>query len=336
MNAYWPAPDAWQQALRTAITDPTELLRLLQLPPSLSDQDAQNSFDLRVPRALVSRMEPGNPKDPLLLQVLPSAREMIATPGYSNDPLAELGSNPSAGVVHKYRDRVLLITSGGCAINCRYCFRRHFPYQQNQLGPEQWQQALTYIGANPELSEAILSGGDPLVTPDTRLSRMITDLAGIGHLKRIRIHTRLPVVIPERVTRTLVEALTATRLQAVVVLHCNHPREVDDSVRTAITRLRDAGITVLNQAVLLRDINDSVDTLQQLSETLFEVGVLPYYLFVLDPVAGAAHFDVSDNDAQKLVGELQTRLPGYLIPRLAREIPGRPSKTLLTPDQTDV
>ncbi|KEA64412.1 Lysyl-lysine 2,3-aminomutase [Marinobacterium lacunae] len=336
MNAYWPAPDAWQQALRTAITDPAELLSTLELPLSMADADAHSSFELRVPRALVARMEPGNPLDPLLLQVLPSAREMTAVPGFSTDPLAENDANPSPGLVHKYRDRVLLITSGGCAINCRYCFRRHFPYQQNQLGPAQWQKALEYIDSHQELSEAILSGGDPLVTPDSRLARMIADLSDIAHLKRVRIHTRLPVVIPERVTQELTEAMTGTRLKPVMVLHCNHPQEIDDSVRSAIMRLRDAGITVLNQAVLLRGINDSVEAQKALSETLFEVGVLPYYLFVLDPVAGAAHFDISDAQAQRLVGELQARLPGYLVPRLAREIPGRPSKTLLSPDQTDV
>lgn len=334
MNSYWPAPDAWQQALRNAITDPGELLRLLQLPPSLADTDAEKSFDLRVPRSMVSRMELGNPRDPLLLQVLPDAREMHPTPGFTLDPLSEKGSNPAPGVVHKYRDRVLLITSGGCAINCRYCFRRHFPYQENQLGPEQWQQALDYIEGNRELSEAILSGGDPLISTDKRLSGMVEDLAAIDHLKRLRVHTRLPVVIPERVTHTLIDALTSTRLQPVLVLHCNHPREIDDTVRAAIARLRDAGVTVLNQAVLLRGINDSVDTLKQLSETLFEVGVLPYYLFVLDPVAGSAHFDIDEEEAKHLLGALQSRLPGYLVPRLAREIPGRPSKTLLTPTQT--
>jgi EF-P beta-lysylation protein EpmB len=276
-------------------------------------------------------MEPGNRQDPLLLQVLPQQQERVSVAGFGADPLAERVSNPRQGLIHKYRDRVLLIASGGCAINCRYCFRRHFPYQQNQLGPEQWQQVLDYIQTHTELREAILSGGDPLVTPDSRLSRMIEQLATIDHLQRIRIHSRLPIVIPERVTHALVTALTATRLQPVIVLHCNHANEVNDEVRAAIARLRSAGITVLNQAVLLRGINDSVAAQQQLSETLFSSGVLPYYLFVLDPVAGAAHFDVPDAEAQQLVGELQARLPGYLVPRLAREIPGQPSKTLLMP-----
>lgn len=333
MTSCWPAADAWQQALRNAITDPNELLAKLALPLHLGDAQAQAQFSLRVPRELVARIRPGDPEDPILLQVLPQHKEMIPVTGFSADPLAELGANPTPGVVHKYRDRVLLIGSGGCAINCRYCFRRHFPYQDNQLGSEQWQQALTYIDSHPELQEAILSGGDPLVTPDSRLERMINDLAQRPQLKRLRVHTRLPIVIPDRVTEGLVNALTGTRLKPVLVLHCNHPQEVDDSVRAAIQRLIRAGVTVLNQAVLLRGINDRVDSLKALSETLFESGVLPYYLFVLDPVAGAAHFDISDTEAKRLMAELQACLPGYLVPRLAREIPGEPSKTLLLPGQ---
>jgi EF-P beta-lysylation protein EpmB len=331
MHPTWPSADAWQQALRTLITDPAELLELLGLPSTLADAGADGEFRLQVPRSFAARMEPGNRQDPLLLQVLPQQQERVSVAGFGADPLAERVSNPRQGLIHKYRDRVLLIASGGCAINCRYCFRRHFPYQQNQLGPEQWQQVLDYIQTHTELREAILSGGDPLVTPDSRLSRMIEQLATIDHLQRIRIHSRLPIVIPERVTHALVTALAATRLQPVIVLHCNHANEVNDEVRAAIARLRSAGITVLNQAVLLRGINDSVAAQQQLSETLFSSGVLPYYLFVLDPVAGAAHFDVPDAEAQQLVGELQARLPGYLVPRLAREIPGQPSKTLLMP-----
>lgn len=333
MTLSWPAPDAWQQALRSAVTDCNELLALLELPATLADERAHSQFELRVPRGLIKRIRKADPQDPILLQVLPQGREMTPVTGFSADPLAELGANPVPGVVHKYRDRVLLIGSGGCAINCRYCFRRHFPYQENQLGGDHWQQALTYIDSHPELREAILSGGDPLVTPDSRLERMIADLAKRPHLKRLRVHTRLPIVIPERVTEGLIAAMTATRLKPVLVLHCNHAQEIDDSVRAAIKRLTTAGITVLNQAVLLRDINDSVDALRTLSETLFESGVLPYYLFVLDPVAGAAHFDVDDATARRLVAELQTQLPGYLVPRLAREVAGEPSKTLLAPQR---
>lgn len=266
-----------------------------------------------------------------LLQVLPRSQEQIQVPGFTADPLAELNSNPREGLVHKYHDRVLLIASGGCAINCRYCFRRHFPYQQNRIGPEQWRQVLDYVSVHEELREVIFSGGDPLVTPDSRLAQMIEDLSAIPHLRRIRIHSRLPVVIPERVTRALVEALTTSRLQPVMVLHCNHARELDEGVHAAIRRLRRGGVTVLSQAVLLRGINDNLDAQQELCESLFSSGALPYYLFVLDPVSGSAHFDVPDAEAQRLVGELQTRLPGYLVPRLARELPGEPSKTLLLP-----
>lgn len=331
MHTTWPAPDAWQQALRTLITDPSELLAQLGLPHEMADLDAHGGFRLQVPRAFAARMEPGNPDDPLLLQVLPRSQEQALVPGFSADPLAELSSNPREGLVHKYHDRVLLIASGGCAINCRYCFRRHFPYQQNRIGPEQWRQVLDYVGAHEELREVIFSGGDPLVTPDSRLAQMIEDLSAIPHLRRIRIHSRLPVVIPERVTQALVEALTRSRLQPVMVLHCNHARELDDQVHAAIGRLRQGGVTVLSQAVLLRGINDSVAAQRELCESLFSSGVLPYYLFVLDPVSGSAHFDVPDAEAQRLMGELQTLLPGYLVPRLARELPGEPSKTLLLP-----
>lgn len=327
-------PRDWQQQLRDAVTDADALLRLLELPPAPASDarlDAERAFALRVPHAFVSRMRKGDPADPLLRQVLPDGIEMLPMPGFSDDPLAERSSNPCHGLIHKYRDRVLLITSGGCAINCRYCFRRHFPYQSNQLGPEQWRDVISYLQAHTELREVILSGGDPLVTPDSRLQRMIDELATIPHLTRIRIHTRLPIVIPDRITDGLIKALSSTRLQPVLVLHCNHPQEVDSSVDAAIQALRRADVTVLNQAVLLKGINDSVEVLKLLSERLFSAGVLPYYLFVLDPVAGAAHFDISDQEAQYLVGRLQAELPGYLVPRLAREVPGKPSKTLLQP-----
>lgn len=335
MQPTWPAPQAWQQALRTLITDPSELLELLELPATEAEVWTDAEFRLQVPRSFAARMQPGNRQDPLLLQVLPQRQEQLQVPGFGADPLAELTSNPRQGLVHKYHDRVLLIASGGCAINCRYCFRRHFPYQKNQLGPDQWREVMDYVSAQPQLHEVIFSGGDPLVTADNRLARMIEELASIPHLRRIRIHSRLPVVIPERVTQSLVQALSTTRLRPVLVLHCNHAQEINAEVEAAIRRLRDADITVLNQSVLLRGINDSVEAQQQLSETLFRSGVLPYYLFVLDPVAGAAHFDVPDAEARQLVGELQTRLPGYLVPRLAREIPGRPSKTLLLPAQSE-
>jgi len=330
-----PLTDRWQQHLSNAVSDPTELIRLLELPPELVEpaRRAAAQFPLRVPYPFIERMRKGDINDPLLKQVLPLDAELEPVPGFTTDPLEELQSNPHDGLIHKYRGRVLLITTSACAINCRYCFRRHFPYLENRLGPEQWQAIVDYIAADDSIHEVLFSGGDPLATPDRRLRGMLEDLAAIPHLRRVRFHTRLPVVIPQRITDELVDVLTATRLQAVVVLHANHPNEIDQPLAQALQPLRRAGVHVLNQAVLLKGINDDVATLKALSETLFDqAGVLPYYLFVLDPVAGSAHFDISDSEAQALVSQLQQELPGYLLPRLAREIPGKPSKTLLALD----
>ncbi len=323
--------DDWQQLLSHTIDDPAELLRLLELPDALlaPARAAAGDFPLRVPRPYLNRIRKGDPDDPLLRQVLPLGAERLQVPGYVTDPLAEMAANHRDGLIHKYKGRVLLILTGACAINCRYCFRRHFPYDDNRLGPEQWLQVLEYLRQQPQVNEVIFSGGDPLATSDKRLARMILDLADIPHLSRIRVHSRLPVVIPQRITDSLVEALTGTRLQSVMVLHANHANEIDAEVDLAVNRLKRAGVTVLNQSVLLRGVNDSVEALQTLSERLFAAGVLPYYLFVLDAVAGAAHFDVSDDEAKALMQALQAELPGFLLPRLAREIPGRPSKTLL-------
>jgi EF-P beta-lysylation protein EpmB len=323
--------DDWQQLLSHTIDDPAELLRLLELPDALLAEAlaAAGDFPLRLPKPYLNRIRKGDPDDPLLRQVLPLGAERLHVPGYVTDPLAEMAANHHDGLIHKYKGRVLLILTGACAINCRYCFRRHFPYDDNRLGPEQWQQVLEYLRQQPQVNEVIFSGGDPLATSDKRLARMIRDLADIPHLSRIRVHSRLPVVIPQRVTDSLIDALTGTRLQPVMVLHANHANEIDAEVDLAVNRLKRAGVTMLNQSVLLRGVNDSVEALQALSERLFAAGVLPYYLFVLDAVAGAAHFDVSDNEAKALMQALQAELPGFLLPRLAREIPGRPSKTLL-------
>ncbi len=329
-----PLTDRWQQHLSNAISDPAQLIRLLDLPDSLVEpaRRAAQQFPLRVPQPFIDRMVKGDINDPLLKQVLPLDAELEPVPGFTTDPLAEMQSNPHDGLIHKYQGRVLLITTGACAINCRYCFRRHFPYQDNKLGPEQWQAILDYIRADSSIHEVLFSGGDPLATPDRRILAMLEDLADIPHLSRVRFHTRLPVVIPQRITPELISALTATRLQAVMVLHANHPNEINQQLADALVPMQQARITVLNQAVLLKGINDEVATLRQLSEKLFAAGVLPYYLFVLDPVAGSAHFDISDSDAQTLIRELQSQLPGYLLPRLAREVPGKPSKTLLSLD----
>ncbi len=333
MNVPALALDSWQNLLSNTIDDPAELIRLLELPETLIEpaRRAANGFPLRVPAPYLARIKKGDLQDPLLRQVLPLGEETQKVPGYISDPLAEAAANPHEGIVHKYNGRVLVILTGACAINCRYCFRRHFPYEDNRLGPQQWQQLIDYLRSDSSIEEVILSGGDPLAVPDARLAKLVAELEAIPHLQRLRIHSRLPVVIPQRVTESLIELLGNSRLKTVLVSHINHANEIDTQVIRSLSRLNQAGVTLLNQAVLLKGINDSVATLKALSERLFEADVLPYYLFVLDPVDGAAHFDIPDADAQKLIGQLQSQLPGYLVPKLAREIPGRPSKTVLPP-----
>ncbi len=323
-----PEPD-WQSLLQEAITDPQALCHYLELPESEHGalQDACSSFPLRVPRPYLSRIEKGNPRDPLLLQVLPQAAELQQHPGFSADPLDERQHNPLPGLVHKYDSRVLLIATSLCAIHCRYCFRREFPYEDNRNSRSQWQRALDYIRNQPDINEVILSGGDPLSLPDRQLAWLTEQIAAISHIRRLRVHTRLPIVIPQRVNRDCLNWLTATRLQTIVVLHSNHPNEVDNSVTSAIAKLRSAGTTVLNQSVLLAGVNDNADTLARLSEALFAAGCLPYYLHALDPVCGSHGFAVPDSDAVQIHRQLQAILPGFLVPRLVRELAGKPSKT---------
>lgn len=318
----------WQEQLADLITDPLELLALLGLSPAQVGlaPEALKGFPLRVPRPYLARMRHGDPQDPLLLQVLPLAAELLDVPGYGPDPLQEQDANAVPGLLHKYAGRVLLITTQSCAIHCRYCFRRHFPYADNRPGRAQWQQALDYIAADPSISEVILSGGDPLATSNTYLEWLLQELGNIPHLQRLRLHTRLPLMLPDRVDRALLDLLAAWRGQVVVVLHANHAQEFDAEVDAACTRLRTIGVQLLNQSVLLQGINDSADVLCNLSERLFAAGVLPYYLHQLDKVAGAAHFAVPDARALQLVGEVRSRLPGYLVPQLVRETAGDSAK----------
>ncbi|MGM0824877.1 MAG: EF-P beta-lysylation protein EpmB [Pseudomonadota bacterium] len=322
---------SWQQQLSQAIRDPTVLCQRLGLSDKWlpGARTGHQLFEVCVPDAYLSRIAPGDPGDPLLRQVLPLDDESLSLPGFVADPLEEADHQPASGLIHKYAGRVLLIASPACAINCRYCFRRHFPYAENAPSRAQWQQALDYLRTDTSLQEAILSGGDPLAANDRQLAWLVEQLEAIPHLKRLRIHTRLPVVIPDRVDDALLDWLSATRLQKVVVLHINHPNEIDQAVVDACDRLKQAGVTLLNQSVLLRHVNDSADTLATLSERLFEAGILPYYLHVLDPVQGAGHFDVSDDEARGLIKALLPRLPGFLMPRLVREVPGKASKTPL-------
>ncbi|MBB3142559.1 EF-P beta-lysylation protein EpmB [Halomonas organivorans] len=326
-----PAPGAWQAQLAGAIRDPHELCRRLGLDPEwVPGAEAGHAlFEVRVPESYLARIRAGDPHDPLLRQVLPLGEEAEATPGYVADPLEEADHTPRRGLIHKYAGRVLLIASPACAVNCRYCFRRHFPYEENAPSRAQWEETLTYLRDDASIVEAILSGGDPLAASDRQLAWLVERLAAIPHLKRLRIHTRLPVVIPDRIDGALLDWLGGTRLQKVMVLHINHAQEIDATVIEACRRLQAAGVTLLNQSVLLRGVNDDVESLAALSERLFEAGILPYYLHVLDPVSGAAHFDVADDAARTLVATLRTRLPGFLMPTLVREVPGEASKTPL-------
>jgi L-lysine 2,3-aminomutase len=323
-----PAGAPWQRALRDAVRDPAELLRLLELDAALlpGARQAAQAFALRVPRGFVARMRRGDPDDPLLRQVLPLGRELAPAPGFGADPLGELAARRAPGVLHKYEGRALLVLTGACAVHCRYCFRRHFPYGEASPAPGQWEPALDYLAGAPGLSEVILSGGDPLTLPDARLAELARRLAAIPHLRRLRVHTRLPVVLPERVDAALLDWLCGTRLAPVLVIHANHANELDGAVRDALGRLRARGVALLNQSVLLRGVNDTAGALAGLSEALFDAGVLPYYLHLLDRVAGAAHFDVGEAEARALMDALRARLPGYLVPRLVREVAGAPYK----------
>jgi EF-P beta-lysylation protein EpmB len=283
-------------------------------------------FAQRVPLPFVDRMRKGDPQDPLLLQILPVAEENRNVEGYSQDPLGEHQS-ALPGLLHKYQSRVLVMLATACAINCRYCFRREFPYANNQLSKSGWQDIIDYLEKHPEINEVILSGGDPLAVKDNYLEEFIAKIESVKHIKRLRIHSRLPVVIPQRVTTQLVEILSSSRLQCVFVTHINHPNEIDQQVKIAMQRLHHAGITLLNQTVLLKNINDDSGTLAELSECLFDINILPYYLHLLDKVSGAHHFDTDESRAIEIMNELQAKLAGFLVPKLVREEAGKPNKS---------
>jgi EF-P beta-lysylation protein EpmB len=321
----------WRQELSQAIRSPRQLLEVLQLDMALlpSAETAAKNFGLVVPMPFLNRIEKGNAQDPLLLQVLPLGEELNTHPDFVEDPLRERQANPIPGLLHKFKNRVLLTLATVCAVNCRYCFRRNFDYAQNNPGTEGWSAAFDYIRQHSEIEEVILSGGEPLLLSDSRLQWFIHQLNTIPHLRWLRIHTRLPIVIPSRITPELVKILTQSRVPISVVLHCNHPNELDAEVGQAIARLTKEQIMVFNQVVLLRGVNDQVDTLCELSKRLFDFRILPYYLHVLDKVKGAHHFAISDEEAIMLHKQLNSRLPGYLVPKLVREVAGSESKQVL-------
>ncbi len=321
----------WAHELRNAIRNPHVLCDELRISRDLADSAASvnSNFQILVPRPFLARMEPGNQDDPLLLQVLPQANENIAREGFTGDPVGDLAATRLPGLLHKYNGRALLIASPTCAVHCRYCFRKEFPYQETPKGSEAWQPAIEEISADDSISEIILSGGDPLMLVDATLSKIIHSLEAIPHIMRLRIHTRLPIVIPQRVTDRLVNLLKATRLITVMVIHSNHTNELDSMVARQLDIIQATGTLLLNQSVLLRGVNDSLAAQISLSKRLIEIGVLPYYLHQLDRVTGTAHFDTKRQVGLNLIAEMRKQLPGYMVPRYVIEEAGKPHKTLL-------
>jgi EF-P beta-lysylation protein EpmB len=321
-------PHTWHKDLADAITNPVQLLEMLNLSADdfVDPISARTLFPMRVPLPFIAKMNKQDVNDPLLLQVLPDHREFTAVAGYGEDPLEEQQS-ALPGLLHKYKSRVLIVFRSGCAVNCRYCFRRHFPYQDNSINKNKLLEILDYVRNHSEINEVILSGGDPLMAKDKYIEWFIEQLETIETVSRLRIHTRLPVVIPNRLTQELATMLGNSRLNCAIVLHINHGNEIDDELALALVKFRQASITLLNQAVLLKGINNSVEAQVVLSERLFDAGVLPYYLHVLDKVEGTAHFDTDESEAKAIAAGLLAELPGFLIPKLVREIAGQPSKT---------
>ncbi|MBI4356998.1 MAG: EF-P beta-lysylation protein EpmB [Gammaproteobacteria bacterium] len=321
----------WRQILSEAVTDPKTLLEELQLGKEWLEpaKKAARLFPLRVPRGYIAKIKKGDPYDPLLRQILPLGEELKEVPGFISDPLLEKTASSFPGLLHKYKGRVLVIMTGACAIHCRYCFRRHFPYAEHALGGGEWKGVLSYLTRHKDVDEVILSGGDPLVLSDEKLNQKIEDIARIPHLKRLRIHTRLPVVIPSRITTECLQSIERCRLKVVMVFHVNHPKELDRAEKQAFLRLHRAGVVLFNQSVLLKGVNDTSEVLTRLCQKLFEWGVNPYYLHLLDRVQGAAHFEVAEEKAMALYRELCCRLPGYCVPKLVREDPALPFKRLM-------
>ena len=320
---------SWNQQLKGAFRNVSELLSYLDLGISdLSERQAASiSFPVLVPKPFADLMETGNIHDPLLLQVLPQSEELEKNPDFIEDPLAEKHTNIEKGLIHKYNSRVLLIVAGGCAVNCRYCFRRHFPYENNRLTDDDWNGIYEYLKSDNSIDEVIFSGGDPLMLSDQQLAKRIQQLEKIPHLKRLRIHSRLPVVIPSRITEQFIKILHSSKLDCVMVFHINHAHEISSELIDKAQQLRAAKVHLLNQSVLLKHINDTVETQVALSLKLFESGILPYYLHLLDRVAGAHHFEVNESQAKQVYQGLINRLSGYLIPKLVREESGKGSKT---------
>lgn len=323
-------PVGWKQILSASKISSKDLLTRLNLETHPLLDPKAPAFALRVPEPFLNKIQDGDPKDPLLLQVLPQKQESLRIDGYTSEPLMEQEYSPVPGLIHKYTSRVLLVLTQACAIHCRYCFRRNFPYDEHQQSRQQWQQALDYVERNSEINEVILSGGDPLSLSDSSLDDLLGKIDKIESVSRVRIHTRMLPSLPQRITDKLLNTLSSLRCKVVVVAHCNHPNELANDTAEAFLQLKKCGVTLLNQSVLLKNINDDAHVLKELSEQLFEQGVLPYYLFTLDKVAGAAHFDLTRSQANAIYKDLCSLLPGFLTPKLAEEQPGDVSKRVLS------
>ncbi|MEO1616312.1 MAG: EF-P beta-lysylation protein EpmB [Planctomycetota bacterium] len=321
-------PVGWQLAMKRAIRSQAELRRRLGMAENPHVGSAER-FPTFVPLEMAARIRPGDPHDPILRQVLASEEELVEVGGYSSDPVGDLHASVGGGLLHKYHGRALLVTHGACAVHCRYCFRREFPYSDVGSRTQRWQPAIEYLRADPSIEEVLLSGGDPLTLTDEVLDQLIGELESIAHLRRLRIHTRLPIAIPQRITQTLTDRLSRSRLMCWFVIHCNHAAEIDAPVSESLQRLRLAGIPILNQAVLLSGVNDSVDSLEELSKCLIDRGVQPYYLHQLDRVHGAAHFWVEPRRGEELIETLRERLPGYAVPQYVCEVTGEASKSTM-------
>ena len=320
----------WSQQLAQGFTKPKQLLQFLDVEITNYSIAADKEFATRVPLSFAEKMQKGNINCPLLKQVLPIADEMEKKDSYLLDPLQEQQANPIRGLLHKYHSRALLTLAPSCAINCRYCFRRHFPYDDNKITPDNWQSIINYLADEPSINEVIFSGGDPLMVKNSRLAKYIADLEQVASIKTLRLHSRMPVVLPARVDLELINLLAKSRFKVVLVIHCNHPNELCCHTAKIFKALKEVGITLLNQSVLLKGVNDKAEILEELSQKLFEQDIMPYYLHLLDKVAGAAHFDLPLAKAKQIYNKLQILLAGYLVPKLVCERAGVKHKSIIT------